>query len=226
MGKEETAHQRQRETASRKSVRRWAWAFGIAAFILVIWVLGAARSLSLFQGSFMFLGMYLFVVLVLALQLVFSLIPTRWIRILFAVFFVPLAFIVQPMLVLGIGILAGEPHALQAQRDAEPVLTFIQDEIKQTGSVPTGILPGLQKVKDGSHMKYVWYAAGNKDFNLSVRAATFYYFDPHSIITTYSSRYHTWSEVSPTAPRQYPEGWKVVRYYYDPLGNKFLQEKR
>ncbi len=208
------------------SLKGPAWGFGITSGLLGIWLAVAAVSLPLYRGGmFLFWGMLCFVSICFFVILVYRLITSKVLRVIYLVFAIPISVLLQPLLTVGAGIMVGGIHASRAQQDAAPLVAFVEREKAGTGIPPKDILPALEKVKDRSLMRCVWYAAGEKDYELSVWVTSFYYFDPHLVITVYSSQQGSWSGPKPRAPGPYPDGRTVLRYQYERPAGPWKGEK-
>ncbi len=207
------------------SLKGPAWGFGISAGLLVIGLASAGVSLPLYRGMFMFWGIACFVAICFFLVLVYRMITSKVWRVVFLVVALPVGLFLQPMLTVGSGIMVGSIHASRAQQDAKPLVAFIESEKARTGALPTDILPALEKITDPSRMRYVWYTAGEKDYELSVWATSFYYFDPHPVITIYTSQQGTWSGPRPRAPLSQSDRRTELRYDYEATTGRWKGEK-
>lgn len=212
-----------KEQPVNRGTRKYALGLAVSFTILVLWTTAAAFYLPLYTGgAFFILGLFCLVPVLFFIMLVQSLIVRKWLRALVLVVVAPVAFLMQPILVLTAGVLAGRPHAWKAQEDAAPVLAYISREIAKTGSAPADIAEGLNQVRDRSRMRWVWYAAKDKDYDVTLFVASFYYFDPHSVMTAYSSQRGSWTGGRPLSHRSYPDGRETIRYDYDERESRWI----
>ncbi|MEW6349612.1 MAG: hypothetical protein AB1646_11165 [Thermodesulfobacteriota bacterium] len=223
-----TSHRAEPDTRQKRaapSLKGPAWGFGISVGLLVIGIGAGAVSVSVYRGMFLFWGIGCFVAICFFLVLVYRMITSKVWRVVFLVVAIPVGLLLQPLLTVGTGIMLGRVHASRAQQDAAPLVAFIESEKAKTGELPNDILPALQKIADRSRISWVWYSAGEKDYDLSVWVTSFYYFDPHPIITIYASTQGTWSGPRPTASLAQTEGRTVLRYKYEVTTGRWMGEK-
>ncbi|MEW6349611.1 MAG: hypothetical protein AB1646_11160 [Thermodesulfobacteriota bacterium] len=214
------------------SLKGPTWGFGITAGLLVIAFGAAAASLSVYRGIFMYWGIWgilCFVAICFYLARVYRMISSKAWRGVFLIVAIAVGLLLAPMITVESGIMVASIHASRAQKDAVPVLAFIESERAKTGALPNHILPALDKITDPSRMMYVWYTRSwhthsKKDYELSVWVASFYCFEPHPVITVYSSKQGTWS-----GPRLAPALWNpgdttTVRYEYEATTGRWKVE--
>lgn len=211
-------------TPKADTLKRDMMAFTIAAILLLAGLATAAVNKSFYEGgSFMLLGLFYFVPGYFLLKIVFGLIKTKWLRGIFAIIMVPAFFIGQPLFSVVSGSFIGRMYAQESIKGLEPVITNIQEKTRSNKRAPEDITDALKLMDGKPNVRGLYYGVKDDKFRLVVWVSSFYYFDPHMIITEYDSQ-RGWRRIA--GKRHAIDGETKLKdgYFYDSQGKNWIKK--